>query len=224
MTISFVGAASAEATSLTLPAHQAGDLLIVAAAAQANTLITIPAGWNRLHYRADSGTTNRALSVAYKIATSAAETSGTWTNATVMACTVYRDSVDYITLGGMRFSGQSNASTLLYGPLPSSGDTAGLLTPNQWAIAVGMTGSNALAAETAPTGFTNRVSIAGASTTELAMHDTNAEVASVGSLSVALGGSAASMSVVAAIHDLGVSKTAAGGLLLPRAMDGGYAS
>lgn len=220
MTISFVGSASAEATSLTLPAHQKGDLLIVAAAAQGNTLITIPSGWNRLHYRADSGITNRALSVAYKIATSSAEASGTWTNATLIACTVYRDSVDYITLGGMRFSGQSNGTTLLYGPLPSSGDTAGLITPDQWVIAVGMTGSNALAAETAPTGFTNRVNIAGTSTAELAMHDTNAAVSSVGSLSVSLGGSAASMSVVAAIHDLGVSKTS-GGMLVHPGMSGG---
>jgi hypothetical protein len=221
MTVSFVGSASAAATTLTLPTHQAGDLLIIAAASAVNTLITIPSGWNRLHYRADSGlATNRALSVGYKIATTAAETSGTWSNGTVMACVVYRHTTNLITLGGMRFSGASNSTTLTYGPMTASGDTSGIITPNQWVIAIGMVGSNSLAAETAPTGFTNRVAIAGASNTELAMHDSNAEVASVGTLNVALGGSAASMSAVAAIHDLGWAKTSAGMLVHP-GMSGG---
>lgn len=221
MTVSFVGSASVIGTSLTLPSHQAGDLLIVAAANSAGTVITVPSGWFRLHHRnADSA---RSLMVCYKIATTAAETSGTWTNANVMCAAVYRDDANYITIGGMRFNGATSSSSLFYGPLTATGDTAGLITPNQWVIAVGMTGSNAGAAETAPTGFTNRVSQAGASVTELAIHDTNAAVASVGTLSVTLGVTTPSMSVVASIEDIGISKTS-GGLLLPRAMDGGYAS
>ena len=218
MTVSFVGAASAIGTSLTLPAHQAGDLLIVAAANSAGTVITVPAGWFRLHHR--NSDNSRSLMVAYKIATTAAEVSGTWTNANVMCAAVYRDDTNYITIGGMRFNGATSASTLYYGPLTATGDTAGLITPNQWVIAVGMTGSNAGAAETAPTGFTNRVSQAGATVTELAIHDTNATVASVGTLSVALGLTTPSMSVVASIEDIGVSKAAAGMLVYP-GMSGG---
>jgi hypothetical protein len=218
MTTSFVGAASAEATSLTLPAHQAGDLLIVAAANSAGTAITVPAGWFRLHHRNADGT--RSLVVAYKIATTAAEVSGTWTNANVMCAAVYRDDTNYITIGGMRFSGATSSASLFYGPLTATGDAPGLITPSQWVIAVGMTGSNAGAAETAPTGFTNRVSQAGATVTELAIHDTDATVASVGSLSVTLGVTTASMSVVASIEDIGVSKSAAGMLIHP-GMSGG---
>jgi hypothetical protein len=64
------------------------------------------------------------------------------------------------------------------------------------------------------------VSQAGATVTELAIHDTDATVASVGSLSVTLGVTTASMSVVASIEDIGVSKSAAGMLIHP-GMSGG---
>jgi hypothetical protein len=212
MTVSFIGAASGTSTTLTLPTHQAGDLLIMICAST-TAQITPPSGWLRLHvrYAADGG--GRSLTVAYRIALTASETSGTWTNAVTMLCGVYRDNVNYITIGGMRFGGASSASgtTLILPGLASTGDTHGLITPNQWVIAGAMTNNNASTIETAPTGYTNRASQAGVSVTKVILHDTNAAVASTSDATRTYTTGSSNLCVTAAIQDTGVAKTSGGG-------------
>jgi hypothetical protein len=85
-----VGVNSAEATTVTIPTgHKVGDLIIIFAFRDGSvTNPTIPAGWTSITNTFDG--TTCSVSVAWKIATSAAETSGTWTNATGLLCIVLR--------------------------------------------------------------------------------------------------------------------------------------
>ena len=88
MAISFVGAADAAATSITLPAHAADDLIIISAhRADSSSAITLPAGFTELFGGASSTSYMR---VGYKVAASASETSGTWTGAQSIVVAVYR--------------------------------------------------------------------------------------------------------------------------------------
>lgn len=212
MTISFVGAASAAADSVTLPTHQAGDLLIVATA-NISSQINPPAGWNRLHVRYASDGGGRSLTVAYKIATTASEVSGTWSNALSIICVAYRDSDNYITLGGMRFTGlsQTLGTTLSWPALPANGDTAGIITPNQWVVAFAMTNVNTTNIEVAPSGYTNRASQAGSTNSKLTAHDTNAAVAAASGVAQTYSPGSSNLGAIAAIHDLGIAKSSGGG-------------
>jgi hypothetical protein len=88
--ISFVGEAEAVATSVTLPTHQAGDLLLVFAFRNAATAPSLPGGgWTTLCTQSGGSTSVR---VGYLIASGAGTASGTWTNATSVMSSVYRSS------------------------------------------------------------------------------------------------------------------------------------
>jgi hypothetical protein len=91
--ITRIGQGSAEATTVTIPAgHKVGDLLLIFAFRDGSaTNPTIPAGWTNVTNTFDGTLTS--VSVGWKIATSASETSGTWTNATSLMVIVLR-SVD----------------------------------------------------------------------------------------------------------------------------------
>lgn len=84
-----VGAGNATATSVTIPSHQAGDLLIVVAIkwGSGTPTPTVPSGWKTAH---TSTNTYRRV-VGWKIATSSSEVSGTWTNAGDLWVMVWRD-------------------------------------------------------------------------------------------------------------------------------------
>src|SRR5438105_4128941 len=89
MSISRIGTPVAgDGTTITIPAgHQIGDAILIYAFAATNNTPSLPAGWTNL------ANTNAGASghrVAYKIAISSSDTSGTWTNATGLACVVYR--------------------------------------------------------------------------------------------------------------------------------------
>ena len=83
---SFVGAAQASATTITLPAHQAGDIIVMWAVSGGNT-ITRPSGWTGT---AVGGTNPGRGVLAYKIAASSSEVSGTWSSAKALMVAVYR--------------------------------------------------------------------------------------------------------------------------------------
>ncbi|WP_139061784.1 hypothetical protein [Tsukamurella pulmonis] len=85
--ITFEGATTSTTTTVTLPAHQAGDLIVIAAMRSSATAASVPAGWTDLGSRSQSVLSIRA---GYRVATSAAETSGTWTNASRLHARVYR--------------------------------------------------------------------------------------------------------------------------------------
>lgn len=89
MAISLIGAGRATATSVTMPTHQAGDLLIIVAVkwASASPTPTVPSGWTTALTKTD---TYRRV-VGWRIATSSSEVSGTWTSAADLWVMVWRD-------------------------------------------------------------------------------------------------------------------------------------
>lgn len=92
--IEFVGGDGADANTVTIPAHQAGDMIIIVAG-RYNAAIapSLPAGWVEILSDTVSAGLNLGYRVGYKFATSGSETSGTWTDATRMAVSVYRNAV-----------------------------------------------------------------------------------------------------------------------------------
>lgn len=86
--ITYVGNATGT-TSATLPSHQAGDLIVAFAFRDGSTTQpTQPSGWTSIDTA--TGTTCCAR-LAYKVAASGSETTGTWTNASTVIFVVYRD-------------------------------------------------------------------------------------------------------------------------------------
>lgn len=102
MAVSFVGQASAAATSVTLPTTQTGDLIIIFAFRNTTTAPSLPAGWTNLATQSANGVSFR---IGYKYA-AASDVSGTWTNANVVEAVVYRGA----SIGGVS-SGTNAAST-----------------------------------------------------------------------------------------------------------------
>jgi hypothetical protein len=108
MAISVEASASASSDSLTLPSHQAGDLLVMLAATTARTSITHPSGWRRFGGRS-GGFGHNSLSA--KRAASSSETSGTWSNAEGLICAVLRDSDSYaVEMGNGAMFGSTGSS------------------------------------------------------------------------------------------------------------------
>ena len=169
MAITYVSTASAAATSVTLPTHQAGDLIVMFAYDHTNTTttITLPAGWTSIQHHATNG--GRSGRIAIKTATSSADTSGTWTGATMLICSVYRSNADhYLTAGNYNTQTGLSVTSLSYRSVSPI-----LRSSASWVI--GACGTSAdTTADTAPTLMTNRGSLV--STGEVAMHDTNAAV------------------------------------------------
>lgn len=90
-TAELVGTEAVAGTSLTIPAgHQAGDLIVMAAWRANATAASKPAGWTDFSPTTTIASGAGSLRIAYKVAASSSETSGTWTNAAQVMCAVYR--------------------------------------------------------------------------------------------------------------------------------------
>lgn len=93
MPLTLKGSQIAATTSVTLPSHNIGDLIVIIAGRQGNATApsvpsaagTVPA-WTTID--ALSGATAGSLVTAYFVATATNHTSGTWTNATGMIASV----------------------------------------------------------------------------------------------------------------------------------------
>lgn len=166
MAISYISSADVQASTLTMPAHQIGDMLIMFAYRENNTPPTTPAGWTILD--SPTGANTNSAAVAYKIAGSASETSGTWTNASMLVCAVYRG-VSHI---GAHAVNNGASATVSYPAL-----TLDITDGTSWVV--GFAGHRSVngSVATAPTGMTNRNSLEG-TTSDGAVHDTNGGVAS----------------------------------------------
>lgn len=89
--IKFVGANVSTAGTVTLPAHQAGDIIVVIHHRSASATIPTPAGFTVLGNLTVNGVPGR---VAYKVAASSAEVSGNWGTGGFgvwTGCSIYRD-------------------------------------------------------------------------------------------------------------------------------------
>lgn len=166
MAVSFVGANGANGTSVTLPAHQVGDLLIAIAfrdgsntapSQPANTGATAP--WVTI--TTASGNSNSAR-FSYAIATTTNHTSGTWTNASELVVAVYRGA----RIGNFATAGV-NSNTITYPAVT-------LVTNNGTSWVAGLAGHRlSTQVDIPPPGMTNRGSSINLSA---AIHDTNGGV------------------------------------------------
>lgn len=170
--ISRISSASAEANSVTLGTHAKGDVIIICAVRDGSTTNpTIPAGWTNITNTSDG--TLMSISVGWKIATSAADVSGTWTNATGVMCHVYRGADQIKPFGAITFNA-SSATTVTYGA--TTGATKVRMN-NQWMVAFAIcTGVDTTTLNTAPNGgYTNVINALGA-TQDMVSFDTNGPV------------------------------------------------
>lgn len=116
--------------TLTLPAHAAGDLLLMLATRHLDSTIpTLPANWTST---AEDGTVGAlaqasptcAVRLGWRIATSSSHTSGTWTNAQQLLCLVYEgvDAVNPVSAGASVIQAlHSSATTINYPGLTFTG-------------------------------------------------------------------------------------------------------
>ena len=112
MTIALQGSDTANSTTITMPSHAAGDLLLFFAYRDNSaTVPTIPSGWiTRVSLSQSVG----SLAIAYKHAQSNAETSGTWTNATQIFASVWRGDPNTLIFPNYISSNNATSTTINY--------------------------------------------------------------------------------------------------------------
>jgi hypothetical protein len=160
----------ANGDTLTMPSHQEHDLLIaIIYRHDSTTAPTDASGWKLL---TSSSSNSNHIRVLCKVAANGSETFGTWTNATQVACVVYRSDASLLLWTASTNSGGGTTTSVTYNTVTARE------IHNSSAFFVGAVGLrlNDSDGDTAPSGMTNIVNIAGVSDGELAVHDTNAEV------------------------------------------------
>lgn len=191
MTVSYVGAQGAAAATVTIPAHQIGDLILIFAYRDgSNTVPTVPTAggtvptWTQI---GSSGGNTNSSRFHYAIATATTTTSGTWTNATELICLVYRNA----TIGASAGGSGAATTTVNYPAL-----TLQRTDNSSWAVGVAghRTATNV---DLAPSGMTNRASTG----TEAAGHDTNGTVTTWASTNVTVNASSAFRSWTVELRD-----------------------
>jgi hypothetical protein len=169
MTISRVGVGTASATTVTIPAHVAGDLIIIFAHhTGATTIPTLPVGF--IPILTKTGTLCGAR-LAYKWASSTGDTSGTWTNATILDCHVYRPSSGSVLGIGKSASSSSSTVTVNFPLLTPLADN---FSSNTWVAGFVAVGNATQVCTVAPSGMTNQSTLVG--TSSIAGFDTNGGV------------------------------------------------
>ena len=166
MAVSYVGSQAAEAATVTIPAHQINDIILIFAFRDGSTTQpTLPSDFTSVATQAGTSCCGR---LGVKIADTTSETSGTWTSATNLVCHVYRGSAGVGAVGVT-----AAASTTFTYP------TLTMQKTDSTSWVAGFAGHRSVdgAVGTAPTGMTNRTNLAGA-TADAGSHDTNGGVAS----------------------------------------------
>lgn len=176
MAIQFVSSASSNTNTITMPTHQAGDMLIMFAY-KFNPGPVTPSGWSDV-----AVTPETYAKVSYKIATSSSETSGTWTNATTLICMVYRGVYGIGRAGYI--AGDTSTTMTFPGPM-SLVNTDG----TSWVAMFGAIENYSLTwpATTAGGRARRQLHAPGGTNREAAVYDTNGGVASWSADSISLG-------------------------------------
>jgi len=181
--LSRVGSASASGSTLTIPAHIAGDLIVAYAYRDGSTVPTRPSGWTLI--REGTGSSTAAV-LAYQVATGAGTAFGTWTSANVVACLVYRGSdASAASPIGVFDMDAGTTATMTYATLPLS-----RVDGSSWVAGFAGISLGTSDVQTAPTGMVNQTSAANGSIAKIAAHDTNAAVNVWGLQTVTLNGAA----------------------------------
>ncbi len=163
MAVSYISSDSAAANTVTMPTHQALDLILVFAFRDGNTTApTMPSGYTLIN---TSGANTCSGILAYKIANSAAETTGTWTNATGIVVQVYRGAAGV----GASAVGGGTGTTITYPAV-----TLQKTNSTSWAARFAGHRTATNMTTNTPSGYTQRTGIA----TEVQGSDSNAGLAS----------------------------------------------
>lgn len=177
MAISYISSTTVNATSITsMPTHAANDLLVMWAYRTGSTAAaTIPSGWTSIGSGSGGGGSSNSYVLAWKTAASSAETSGTWTNATLLSLSVFRGQLISSPIGAFTAStGLSSGTAIAIPALTlSSGDGS------SWVAGFFGHRSNLTAPTASASGdsLTRRSTLGTASGTAAA-YDTNGAVAS----------------------------------------------
>lgn len=123
------GSNNSATTSVTIPSHNVGDLIVICASRRSNATApsipsaagTVPA-WNTIDTQ--SGTTNGSCVTAYFVATATNHTSGTWTNATDMIAGVI-SGVASSPIGGHATNNAASAPSTAVAPAVTLSKTDG---------------------------------------------------------------------------------------------------
>jgi hypothetical protein len=121
--VTYVGSTATNGTGVTLPAHVAGDLLVVAAQGGGTTstpVPALPAGWTQA-YRSSSNQGCPVL-IGYKFATAANTQGGTWSSSAYTCGYVFRN-VDTTTPFGAFNSTMNAVSTPAVTPVNTAGES-----------------------------------------------------------------------------------------------------
>jgi len=151
--ISYVGggsSASTSATTITIPAHQAGDLILIIKTC-AGSMPSAPAGWTVIY----TGSAGNAYGiVGYKFATASGTVSGTWSNSSsvTMGVAVYHNVYD-VGNNGQRFTNTNVVSSITW-----PGFTVQDTTDTKWIVGLGAPITTIVSGQpNAPTGRTSRI-------------------------------------------------------------------
>lgn len=165
--LTFVGANAAATTSVTIPAHQVGDLILIAAINAGNfttTLPTIPTAggtvpaWNS--ELGNAGSNNTSMRVCSFVATATNHTSGTWTTATLVSAVVIRGQDATTPIGGKAEAPGANNVTTSIAPAITMTNTDGTSILIQF-----HTHTSYNPPQTPPAGYTQRVDVDGGGST-----------------------------------------------------------
>jgi hypothetical protein len=151
MAITLQGASSTTSTSITIPAHTSGDLILIFAyRSNSATPPTVPASSATVPTwitAGSSGSNSTSSVLAYAFATRAGHTSGTWTNATRLMVIVLRNVASFGAVAG-----NSGSSTTINYPALTPQNPNG--TSVICAFGVHNTASSVSGIDTPPTGLT----------------------------------------------------------------------
>ena len=159
-----VGQASAAATSVAIPAHQPGDLILVFTRRASNTTVTKPTASGSVPPWADiqagAGANTLALRGAGYVAHRSDHTTGVWGSAAHIIVLVLRpDAGKILSLGPSAVGSGNNTQTIIY-PALTLADADG----SSWVVRCGTRTVAVTAVGTAPTNYTQQaVQPAGAS-------------------------------------------------------------
>jgi hypothetical protein len=187
------------------------------------TAPTVPGGWN--YFSIGSNVTS--FSIGWKRATSASETSGTWTNATTLHALVYRPGSDKIIVP--KFLSQASATSAT---IAVSAQTVGSFEVNDdetWLLAFIAQRNSTNSLDTAAwTGLTNVTNSTDGSVWQAVVNDSNADRTTTwATANATVSTSAVYRTFLLALQEVptqSASGGGGGGLILPRSMSGGYAA
>lgn len=175
MAITYTSFAAAESNTVSMPTHSANDLIFAHAWRNSSTTPpTLPSGWINLR---EVGNSNGSVRLAYKIASSNAESTGTWTNANAVAVAVYSPGVNEFLIpqavnGSIATSG-TTISHLVY-----SSSTLVRTNSTAWIVSFTIIENTDSDMTIAPSGISRRDGFTG-SAFQIALYDSNATLTNI---------------------------------------------